>query len=38
MSNKFIKSELGIYNYAFNYSLYTVFFVYVCCIQKFKTK
>ena len=38
MSNKYKKSELCIYNYALNHSLYTVHFVYVCCIQNFKTK
>ena len=38
MSNKYKKSELCMYNYALNDSLYPVHFVYVCCIQKFKTK
>ena len=38
MSNKCKKSELSTYNYALNNSLYNVHFVYVCCIQKFKTK
>ena len=38
MSNKYKKSELCIYNYALNDSLYIVHFVYVCCIQKCTTK